>query len=98
MLCLVSLLCLTSNQAISIHDGKNLTPSCGFVFAVIATDIFDKVLNDLRKDRWARAFSSSEGSPGTTTNNGNKSASGVDSDLRATIVLEHIIQASDGKQ
>lgn len=48
---------------------------------MLATDIFDKQLNDLRKRRWNRAFSGDE-----TT---------VDHDLRATIVLEHIIQASD---
>jgi hypothetical protein len=46
---------------------------------VLATDIFDKELNDLRKKRWDRAFSDNE----------------VDHDLRATIVIEHIMQASD---
>jgi hypothetical protein len=46
---------------------------------VLATDIFDKELNDLRKSRWDRAFGDDE----------------VDQDLRATIVIEHIIQASD---
>lgn len=40
------------------------------VNVVLATDIFDKELNDLRKTRWEKAF-------------------------RATIVIEHIIQASD---
>jgi len=49
---------------------------------VLATDIFDKELNDLRKKRWELAFSSEDGDT-------NKN------DLRATIVLEHIIQASD---
>ena len=49
---------------------------------VLATDIFDKELNDLRKRRWARAFSDVK--------------EGEDvHDLRATIVMEHIIQASD---
>jgi hypothetical protein len=46
---------------------------------VLATDIFDKELNDLRKNRWARAFGDDE----------------VGHDLRATIVIEHIMQASD---
>lgn len=51
---------------------------------VLATDIFDKELNDLRKMRWERAFS------------GDKDDLSInDSDLRATIVIEHIIQASD---
>jgi hypothetical protein len=55
------------------------------VNVVLATDIFDKELNDMRKTRWGRAFSE-----------GGKSAGKEDiSDLRATIVMEHIIQASD---
>ena len=53
---------------------------------VLATDIFDKELNDLRKARWQKAFS------------GARSADSKNyTDLRATIVIEHIIQASDGK-
>jgi CheY-like chemotaxis protein len=46
---------------------------------VLATDIFDRELNDLRKNRWDRAFGDNE----------------VDHNLRATIVIEHIMQASD---
>lgn len=49
---------------------------------VLATDIFDKELNQLRKNRWQRAFH--ENLPDSVTK-----------DLRATIVMEHIIQASD---
>jgi hypothetical protein len=45
---------------------------------VLATAIFDKELNDLRKNRWDRAFGDDE----------------VGHDLRATIVIEHIMQAS----
>jgi hypothetical protein len=53
-----------------------------FVNLVLATDIFDKELNDLRRLRWEKAF--------------NWDAHRIESpDLRATIVLEHIIQASD---
>jgi UDP-N-acetylenolpyruvoylglucosamine reductase len=51
------------------------------VNVVLATDIFDKELNDLRKNRWKKAFS------GEITDNSNG--------LKATIVIEHIIQASD---
>ena len=51
------------------------------VNVVLATDIFDKELNDLRKSRWNQAFS---GTVGDHIN-----------DLRATIVIEHIMQASD---
>ena len=47
---------------------------------VLATDIFDKEINDLRKKRWEKAFS--EG-PEDVHN------------LRATIVFEHLLQASD---
>ena len=49
-----------------------------------ATDIMDKELNGLRKNRWARAFSDD-----------NHEQSASDINLRATIVIEHIIQASD---
>jgi 3'5'-cyclic nucleotide phosphodiesterase len=51
---------------------------------VLATDIFDKELIDLRKDRWNKAFAEkflpSEGECG---------------DIKATIVIEHLNQASD---
>jgi len=49
---------------------------------VLATDIFDKELNELRRNRWQRAFHSNL--PDSVTK-----------DLRATIVMEHLIQASD---
>ena len=54
------------------------------VNVVLATDIFDKQLNDLRKNRWNQAFAEENLVDGV-----------IDHDLRATIVLEHIIQASD---
>ena len=47
---------------------------------VIATDIFDPDLKASRNQRWEKAFSMKES---------------TDLDLKATIVLEHIIQASD---
>lgn len=49
---------------------------------VLATDIFDPQLNELRKKRWNQAFAESMLS--SDTNN-----------ARATVVLEHIMQASD---
>lgn len=55
------------------------------VNAVLATDIFDKELNDLRKARWEKAFS-------TTADH---VASSQNDDTKATIVIEHIMQASD---
>ncbi|KAL7560177.1 hypothetical protein ACA910_016606 [Epithemia clementina (nom. ined.)] len=53
---------------------------------VLATDIFDKELNELRKVRWNKAFAD-DGKHQVPASHEN--------DLRATIVIEHIIQASD---
>ena len=52
------------------------------VNTVLATDIFDPELNELRKKRWNHAFAESTTSAGTE-------------DARATVVIEHIMQASD---
>lgn len=56
------------------------------VNVVLATDIFDKELSALRKSRWNKAFSPE-----------NKEIEGTvdDSNRKATIVIEHLIQASD---
>jgi hypothetical protein len=59
------------------------------VNVVLATDIFDKELNDLRKARWNRAFSNDQ------EGGNNASTTHETANLRATIVIEHIIQASD---
>ena len=55
------------------------------VNAVMATDIMDKDLKDLRNRRWEKAFSehSAHEDQKVTTNR------------KATIVIEHLIQASD---
>jgi 3'5'-cyclic nucleotide phosphodiesterase len=50
---------------------------------VLATDIFDKGLNDARKKRWQKAFHDDDVPKQELYS------------LRATIVIEHIIQASD---
>jgi 3'5'-cyclic nucleotide phosphodiesterase len=57
------------------------------VNAVMATDIMDKELGSLRKSRWEKAFSERvcEGEVQDTENVNRK----------ATIVIEHLIQASD---
>jgi 3'5'-cyclic nucleotide phosphodiesterase len=60
------------------------------VNAVLATDIFDPDLNLLRKKRWEKAFSTTCSS--TTTD---EVPEHEINNLRATIVLEHLIQASD---
>jgi hypothetical protein len=53
---------------------------------VLATDIMDKDLNGLRKARWEKAFGDESIS---------ESESEIDKNRKATIVLEHLIQASD---
>jgi 3'5'-cyclic nucleotide phosphodiesterase len=52
---------------------------------VLATDIFDKDLNELRKQRWVKAFA--EGVVRSSDENTRN--------IRAMIIMEHIIQASD---
>ena len=55
------------------------------VNSVLATDIMDKDLKVLRNDRWDKAFSEPDADePSSVTNN-----------RKATIVIEHLIQASD---
>ena len=56
------------------------------VNTVLATDIFDKELQTLRKSRWAKAFDHHQ-----------NAVSGKQEDVnrKATIVIEHLIQASD---
>jgi hypothetical protein len=56
------------------------------VNAVMATDIIDKGLKKLRNDRWEKAFS--EGGQ-------HNESERVNVNRKATIVIEHLIQASD---
>ena len=51
---------------------------------VMATDIFDKELGELRKKRWAKVFSTER-----------EEYDPDDEHRKATIVIEHIMQASD---
>lgn len=51
--------------------------------SVLATDIVDKHLKELRNDRWTKAFDPQQ----EITGRGNP--------MKATIVIEHLIQASD---
>jgi hypothetical protein len=55
--------------------------------SVIATDIFDKELKVLRQTRWDRAFGQADSASG-------KEQKEV-TDTKATVVIEHVIQASD---
>jgi len=59
--------------------------------AVIATDIADKELQTLRKNRWNKAFQGENRKNGPKT----EDISMADIDRKATIVFEYIIQASD---
>uniref|UniRef100_A0A7S3L1G7 Phosphodiesterase n=1 Tax=Amphora coffeiformis TaxID=265554 RepID=A0A7S3L1G7_9STRA len=58
------------------------------VNSVMATDIVDKELKTLRNGRWNKAFQSSSSSP-------QKESTKDAVDRKATIVIEHLIQASD---
>ena len=58
------------------------------VNSVLATDIVDKDLKKIRNDRWDKAFDDS-----TTTQPEQDSRAAVN--RKATIVIEHLIQASD---
>lgn len=73
--------------------------------SIMATDVFDPDLAKLRNERWVKAFPNSEvngandsntdqdlGTPGVLTPTMSRSE---ELDLKATVVIEHIIQASD---
>ncbi|KAL3939568.1 MAG: hypothetical protein SGBAC_005736 [Bacillariaceae sp.] len=56
------------------------------VNCVMATDIFDQDLRVLRQSRWEKAFSDNDGSLNSGEEEGH---------YKATVVIEHIMQASD---
>ena len=60
--------------------------------AVLATDIFDKELNEDRQRRWHLAFPEDESTPEEAQL---KACEKELSDRRATVVLEYVVQASD---
>ena len=60
------------------------------VVTVMATDIADKELKERRNARWKKAFSD-----GSTSDRVVECSKKEDTDRKATIVIEHIIQASD---
>ena len=65
--------------------------------SVMATDIADKELGELRKRRWAKAFNTDEASVSSKSTQQTKDSSSTRDDVnrKATIVIEHLIQASD---
>ena len=58
------------------------------VNSVLATDIFDPTMKSLRQQRWDKAFHHEKVDTGTANSEEDRS-------MKATIVIEHIIQASD---
>ncbi|CAB9523362.1 Receptor-type guanylate cyclase gcy [Seminavis robusta] len=66
-------------DATELRRFRQLVVNC-----VLATDIFDKELAALRKNRWDKAFEISD-----------HDATQEDTHRKATIVIEHLIQASD---
>ncbi|CAJ1943563.1 unnamed protein product [Cylindrotheca closterium] len=62
------------------------------VNSVLATDIFDRELRDVRERRWTKAFPDDDVSALSLSS---QEMDSMEGDLRATIVIEYIIQASD---
>lgn len=60
------------------------------VNSVMATDVLDKDMKELRNRRWEEAFAVTD-----STDCDEKSGSQVDRDRKVTILLEHLMQASD---
>eukprot|EP00529_Nitzschia_sp_RCC80_P005556 CAMPEP_0113514622 /NCGR_PEP_ID=MMETSP0014_2-20120614/40508_1 /TAXON_ID=2857 /ORGANISM="Nitzschia sp." /LENGTH=1043 /DNA_ID=CAMNT_0000411133 /DNA_START=100 /DNA_END=3233 /DNA_ORIENTATION=- /assembly_acc=CAM_ASM_000159 len=58
---------------------------------VMATDIFDKDLNAIRRSRWEKAFAKKEDG-GASMGTGNREQ---DINRKATVVMERLLQASD---
>ena len=65
------------------------------VNAVMATDIVDKELGQLRKNRWNKAFGIGEEANRSKQDFPMVTNSEEDANRKATIVIEHLIQASD---
>jgi class 3 adenylate cyclase len=84
-------------RAIYVNEGEFRRFRQLLVNLVLATDIMDKDLGVARKARWNRAFAKASaaveeaaGASGTSSD-----GSAHDRNLKANIVLEHLIQASD---
>ena len=78
--------CIFSNRT-ELERFRQLVVNC-----VMATDIADKELGLLRKNRWDKAFHNEyEVNPDFNDELANQ----ADINRKATIVIEHLIQASD---
>ena len=75
-----------------IYTNKSSSPH-QFSFSlkvVLATDIVDKDLKNLRNSRWEKAFKKEEGGQHLLESGAHDAIN-----RKATIILEHLIQASD---
>ena len=85
-----------SNRFANLRDCICATPSELLRFrelavnAVMATDIVDKDLKQLRNNRWDKAFKNSYNDSDSDLDENRESVN-----RKATIVIEHLIQASD---
>lgn len=77
--------CIWDNDPVEYKRFRQICVNC-----LIATDIFDKDLKVFRERRWKKAFSGGETSPIANSN-----AEAWYRNVKATIVLEHLIQAAD---
>ena len=64
---------------------------------VLATDIMDKQLAALRRERWAKAFNKDNVSVLGDSDSSNEENRIVVKNRKATIVLEHLIQVREKK-
>jgi hypothetical protein len=84
-------ICSTSNEEVRF---RHLV-----VNALLATDIMDKDLKQARNERWIKAFPPTPSSASVVASSGSNITSNLEQkeqiNRKATIVIEHIIQASD---
>lgn len=81
------LLCPT---VVELRRFRQLVVNC-----VMATDIMDRELKILRNNRWERAFNPSHNAPVASAPDQHRESAKHQVDRKATIVIEHLIQASD---
>jgi hypothetical protein len=62
---------------------------------VMATDIFEEQMRHQRDNRWNKAFGPDSISVVSSTDESTAIQEGEGANLKATIILEHIIQAAD---
>lgn len=81
--------CIFGNESEVIRFRKYV------VNLVMATDIFEKRMKKQRDARWNKAFGPDNVSLVSSADEGPAIPEGEGANLKATIILEHIIQAAD---